>query len=286
MPNSLPLRRSWRGGAASPRRRPAACRGCRRRSRTTRRHVLAQHDGANGRNDSRYLTLRLSTFCIVGERGRRGSSGRPARADRTPCGPGTSPRPCHRPARRRGRRWPSSSAAPRTSRRRPSGAPRCRPARRRAQVGALHRVARRHTCAAGPSAGGSPTSAAPSAPPASPAAGWIQMFSNVPSRSTLPLATQLSATPPARHRFFCRSPCAGPGQPQHDLLGDGLDRGRQVHVALGQQFARPCAAGRRTTRRTSRWSWSGRCNSRSSRGRGGRSRRPSRRSGVADLCST
>src|SRR5258707_562663 len=27
------------------------------------------------------------------------------------------------------------------------------------------------------------------------------MFSNLPSRSTLPLATQLSATPPARHRF-------------------------------------------------------------------------------------
>ena len=25
-------------------------------------------DGANGRNDSRYLTLRLSIFCIVGER--------------------------------------------------------------------------------------------------------------------------------------------------------------------------------------------------------------------------
>ena len=45
-------------------------------------------------------------------------------------------------------------------------------------------------------------SAAPTAPPASPAAGWIQMFSNAPSRSTLPLATQLSATPPARHKFF------------------------------------------------------------------------------------
>src|ERR1700747_2431840 len=27
------------------------------------------------------------------------------------------------------------------------------------------------------------------------------MFSNLPSRNTLPLATQLSATPPARHRF-------------------------------------------------------------------------------------
>ena len=57
--------------------------------------------------------------------------------------------------------------------------------------------------------------AAPRAPPASPAAGWIQMFSNGPSRSSLPLATQLSATPPARTRFFRpglpmrrRTPCA------------------------------------------------------------------------------
>src|SRR5207245_6087144 len=41
-----------------------------------------------------------------------------------------------------------------------------------------------------------------SAPPASPAAGWIQMLSNGPSRSRRPLATQLSATPPASTRFF------------------------------------------------------------------------------------
>ena len=44
-------------------------------------------------------------------------------------------------------------------------------------------------------------SAAPSAPPASPAAGWIQRRSAIPLRSSLPLATQLSATPPARQRF-------------------------------------------------------------------------------------
>ena len=45
-------------------------------------------------------------------------------------------------------------------------------------------------------------SAAPSAPPASPAAGWIQMSSNGPSRSSRPLATQFSATPPARTRLL------------------------------------------------------------------------------------
>ncbi len=59
------------------------------------------------------------------------------------------------------------------------------------------------------------TSATPSAPPASPAAGWIQSRSNGPSRSSRPLPTQLSATPPARQRFFMpglavhvRAPCA------------------------------------------------------------------------------
>src|SRR6202023_2631133 len=38
--------------------------------------------------------------------------------------------------------------------------------------------------------------------PSSPAAGWIQTLSNPASRATLPFATQLSATPPAMHRFF------------------------------------------------------------------------------------
>ena len=42
--------------------------------------------------------------------------------------------------------------------------------------------------------------AAPSAPPASPAAGWIQRSSNTPARCSSPLATQFSATPPARQR--------------------------------------------------------------------------------------
>src|SRR5580704_6871819 len=45
-------------------------------------------------------------------------------------------------------------------------------------------------------------SAAPSAPPASPAGGGIQMSSKIPERRRTPLATQLSATPPARQRYF------------------------------------------------------------------------------------
>ncbi len=44
-------------------------------------------------------------------------------------------------------------------------------------------------------------SGAPRAPPASPAAGWIQRSSKIPARSSTPLATQLSATPPAMQRL-------------------------------------------------------------------------------------
>ena len=44
--------------------------------------------------------------------------------------------------------------------------------------------------------------AAPKAPPASPAAGCIQMLSNIFSFNNFPFATQLSATPPAKHKFF------------------------------------------------------------------------------------
>ena len=47
-----------------------------------------------------------------------------------------------------------------------------------------------------------PISAAPRAPPASPAAGCIQIFSKEPLRNSFPFATQLSATPPASVRFF------------------------------------------------------------------------------------
>ena len=44
--------------------------------------------------------------------------------------------------------------------------------------------------------------AAPKAPPASPAAGCIQIFSKIFSFNIFPLATQFSATPPAIHKFL------------------------------------------------------------------------------------
>ena len=43
--------------------------------------------------------------------------------------------------------------------------------------------------------------AAPSAPPASPLAGWIQRWSKTFSRRSRPFATQLSATPPAMQQL-------------------------------------------------------------------------------------
>ena len=59
------------------------------------------------------------------------------------------------------------------------------------------------------------------------------MFSNGPSRSSRPLATQLSATPPASTRFFIsRLPLHLPRHAQHDLLGHLLDARREVHVPL------------------------------------------------------
>ena len=84
-------------------------------------------------------------------------------------------------------------------------------------------------------------SAAPSAPPASPAAGWIQRSSNGPSRSSRPLATQLSATPPARHEVASSPVRSWTCRPirEHDLLGHRLDAGGQVHVPL----RRACDSG-------------------------------------------
>ena len=44
--------------------------------------------------------------------------------------------------------------------------------------------------------------AAPKEPPASPAAGCIQIFSKIFSFIIFPFATQLRATPPAKHKFL------------------------------------------------------------------------------------
>ena len=110
-------------------------------------------------------------------------------------------RPCRRPVRR-----------PRRLRARPDppladksllacrGTPRPRAARTRGQGSypSANRPAR-SPCAARPEADERTKRAAPSAPPASPAAGWMN---NPSTHARRPFATQLSATPPAITRFF------------------------------------------------------------------------------------
>ena len=57
--------------------------------------------------------------------------------------------------------------------------------------------------------------------------------------STLPLATQFSATPPARQSFdrpYLLAQRAA--QPQHHLFGHRLDRGGDVHMELGERLVR------------------------------------------------
>ena len=77
--------------------------------------------------------------------------------------------------------------------------------------------------------------ATPSAPPASPAAGWIQSCLNGPSRSSRPLPTQLSATPPARHKVLEPGLAVRrPRHAQHDLFAHHLHRPREIHLLLRQ----------------------------------------------------
>ena len=66
------------------------------------------------------------------------------------------------------------------------------------------------------------------------------MSSNGPSRSSRPLATQLSATPPASTRFFMPGLAMQlPADAQHDLLGHRLDARGQIHVPLLDGRLRP-----------------------------------------------
>jgi hypothetical protein len=68
-----------------------------------------------------------------------------------------------------------------------------------------------------------------------------------------PLATQLSATPPARHRFFSRSPSRGRAAPIFSITSSvtfWIDAARSISRCVSSASA--CAAGRRTARRTSR----------------------------------
>ncbi len=86
-----------------------------------------------------------------------------------------------------------------------------------------------------------------------------------PARSSLPLATQLSATPPARQRFRLPvSSRAWRARRKHHLLADELDRGAEVHLAAGDaRLGLPRRAAEERAR-SARWSSPGRRGSRSS----------------------
>ena len=204
--------------------------------------------GANGRNDSRNLIFRFSAIASPGT-GSPGWNGCRALAARTPCGPETSraaargqSRRTRRTAARRARRSPPLGAQPALD---------VRPAIRRTEEGAAHRVACRSGARGPPSMQVVRRSAAPSAPPASPAAGWIQSPSKCPSRRIPPLATQFSATPPARHRL--RMPGSRRDvarQRQHDVFGDlWIDAARSmcrcVSGSSGWRGAPPKSASKR-----------------------------------------
>ena len=88
--------------------------------------------------------------------------------------------------------------------------------------------------------------AAPNAPPASPEAGCTQIFSNGPSRWMRPFATQLSATPPARHRFgspVCACTCRAALSMTSSVTS--LNRRRDVHLPFRDRAFGPA---RRTSK--------------------------------------
>ncbi len=77
--------------------------------------------------------------------------------------------------------------------------------------------------------------AAPRAPPASPAAGWTQTFFEGAFAQDLAVGDAIEGHAAGQAEvgnavgFAARSS----GHLQHDLFGDGLDRGGEVHVPLG-----------------------------------------------------
>ncbi len=150
--------------------------------------------GAKGRNGSRFLITRFS-------RSRMSASCGAARMERCPSARGPhSKRPR---ATATTLPWAINPAAVSSG---SAGVVCARPSRSASDMAAsLDRGRPRAAVVIGPgrlpSSSIEPSMAAPRAPPASPAAGCTKTLENPLSRRTLELATQLSATPPARHRF-------------------------------------------------------------------------------------
>ena len=188
--------------------------------------------GANGRNASRFLTRRFSRSRMPGSRGSAEDAAGAERARaRTPWRRGTSRPPSRRPAGP-----PPPPAAPPRGRGSPAPSRPVAASSSRDLVARSWRVPGRRRAGA-PGGGRAPvrrawaSAAAPSAPPASPAAGCTNSRSNGPSRRMRPLATQLSATPPAMQRFVEGTRSCEPARLlEQDLLEHHLQAARDVLV--------------------------------------------------------
>ena len=222
-------------------------------------------EGANGRKLSRYLILRLRFCCISASAGRPGSTGRRAPAGRTPCGPGTSPPPAGRPrlARssrswrlRRGRKARARLGQPplRSRAARSTGRDMSPPCRRRVRDLAGLTLMKMYERQA----------PRPTAPPASPAAGWIQMLFETAVAKHLAVGDAIQRDAACQAQLPNRSACKIARDTQHRLFEHRLNGRRNVHVERSQQSLRIARRCPEQFVRTGRSSWSVRCSSRNS----------------------
>ena len=206
MPNSACSSVGHRAPAlARRRRRPAACTGCRRRARTSRRRPRAAPTGAKGRKTLAVLDLEVQ-HRLHGRRARIAEDRASAERARAELHAALEPADRLSVDERVARRRRSAASSSSTSKRAPAAL--------QAPLDLVLREARardRRRCMASPRAV-RPCAAAPEAGDRRPAPrrarrrrrrrpAGSRCRSKRPSRRILPLATQLSATPPARQRF-------------------------------------------------------------------------------------
>ena len=237
-------------------------------TRTSPRRPRAAPRARRGGTTSRYLTRRLSVFCISGERGS-------PRIERAPSARGpNSMRPWNQPTA-----LPPASASARVADQR-------RPRQRgefrtgggetlfdvglrvcRAEIGARHAVelAVEHARAA--------------LEPVIGAERRADRAAGVAGRRLHPDALELAVAQHLAVGHAVERDAAGEAQvlraglgrerarePQHDLLGHRLDRGGEVHVALGEQAFRVARRAAEQRVELARWSCAARCSSRNSPG--------------------
>ena len=194
--------------------------------------------GAKGRNDSRYLTLRFSVFCIEGERAS-------PRIERAPSARGpNSMRPCIQPTA-----FSSASACAVCSIVCSRVEARELATGRRQALGDLVVGIFRSEIAAGHAVEMAVELARLAEIAVIGGVGRADRAAGIAGRRLHPdaveqvLAQQLAVGDAVQRHAAGQADVLGAGlllhrarQPQHDLLGDGLHRGREVHVVLGQKL--------------------------------------------------